>query len=257
MSSIPIQQQQQQYQQQQQQIHNQQQQQQQQSSVPISSSTSYYTNSPSPPHVIGVDQLTNNLHQTQELSNRLERTLMQDIDRQLLTGPVINNNLDNFLEATRTTTTTTTNLAQFITHSNLDRHSSDNLLVISRNQFDFITNKIDQLSNRLQNLEQSLTTDVRLILNLLQAQIGHKDGTSGAKAEVNVSLSNYFHSKQKKTFFPVSDLILSSFKLNSQVPEYENVTIDSCRTRYVFQRSVSEPKPISSKTQQHSQPLHR
>lgn len=41
-----------------------------------------------------------------------------------------------------------------------------------------------------------------------------------------------------------------------EVPEYENVNLDSSRVRYTFQRSVSEPKPIS-KSQQHSQVLHR
>lgn len=162
--------------QQQQQQQQQSQPQQQQSSVPISSSTSYYTNSPSPPHAVGIDQLTNNLNQTQELTSRLERTLGgQDIDRQLFHGPVVNN-LENFLD--------TTNLAQFITHSNIDTHSD--MLVISRNQFDYMTNKIDQLSKRIHTLEQSLTTDVRLILNLLQAQVGgNKDGS--VKTEVHVS----------------------------------------------------------------------
>ncbi|XP_015836380.1 potassium voltage-gated channel unc-103 isoform X4 [Tribolium castaneum] len=39
-----------------------------------------------------------------------------------------------------------------------------------------------------------------------------------------------------------------------EMPEYEN--LDPSRIRYTFQRSVSEPKPIS-KSQQHSQVLHR
>ncbi|CAG9831968.1 unnamed protein product [Diabrotica balteata] len=39
------------------------------------------------------------------------------------------------------------------------------------------------------------------------------------------------------------------------MPEYENIAIDPSRTRYTFQRSVSEPKPISKN--HHSQVLHR
>lgn len=48
-----------------------------------------------------------------------------------------------------------------------------------------------------------------------------------------------------------------------QVPDYENIVLEPSRPRYTFQRSVSEPKPISSKAaaiqqQQHSQQLlHR
>jgi hypothetical protein len=41
-----------------------------------------------------------------------------------------------------------------------------------------------------------------------------------------------------------------------EMPEYENVNLDPIRSRHTFQRSVSEPKPIS-KSQQHSQVLHR
>ncbi|KAJ8933216.1 hypothetical protein NQ318_008737 [Aromia moschata] len=39
------------------------------------------------------------------------------------------------------------------------------------------------------------------------------------------------------------------------MPEYENVAVDPSRNRYTFQRSVSEPKPISKS--HHSQALHR
>ncbi|XP_044260512.1 potassium voltage-gated channel unc-103-like isoform X4 [Tribolium madens] len=73
-----------------------------------------------------------------------------------------------------------------------------------------IHSKLDQLTRRIQQLEESLAGDVKTILGLLQR--GH------------------------------------------EVPEYEN--LDPSRIRYTFQRSVSEPKPIS-KCQQHSQVLHR
>lgn len=147
-----------------------QQQPQQQSSVPISSSTSYYTNSPSPPHQGG----DNNLQPSQDLSQRLERTLEHTTanHRPMTAAPLP----DTFLD--------TTNLAQFIPHSNIDIHSD--LLVLSRNQFEAITSKLDQLSRRVQSLEHNLHNDVRLILNLLQAQQGNKE--NGVKTEVSISV---------------------------------------------------------------------
>lgn len=61
------------------------------------------------------------------------------------------------------------NLAQCFPHSTvLDTHS-DNLM-ISRNQFEHINNKLEQLARRVLSLEQTVASDVRLILGLLQAQ---------------------------------------------------------------------------------------
>ncbi|XP_074039760.1 voltage-gated inwardly rectifying potassium channel KCNH6 isoform X3 [Leptinotarsa decemlineata] len=105
-------------------------------------------------------------------------------------------------------------------HSTLDSHSEN--LVISRSHLDHINSKLDQLSKRVQSLETTLTTDVKMILALLQAQ-----QPSGSE--------------------------ISTIK--QEMPEYENVAIDPSRSRYTFQRSVSEPKPISKN--HHSQVLHR
>lgn len=148
-----------------------------QASVPISSSTSYYTNSPSPPHV--ADQ---NIAQTQELSQRLERTLAQtdelrhadELAQQrlsatahLLSSDGASSSACN-IESAATNLEQTTNLAQFL-HSNILETHSD-LLVLSRSQFDYMTGKIESLSRKVQSLEQNLATDIRLILNLLQNQ---------------------------------------------------------------------------------------
>lgn len=102
-------------------------------------------------------------------------------------------------------------------HSTLLETHSDNF-VVSKSQVEHINTKLDQLTRRVATLEQNLAADVKLILGLLQEKNG-----GGAERH--------------------------------EMPEYENVHFDS-RIRYTFQRSVSEPKPIS-KCQQHSQALHR
>ncbi|KAG5892770.1 hypothetical protein JTB14_007985 [Gonioctena quinquepunctata] len=106
-------------------------------------------------------------------------------------------------------------------HSTLDSHSDN--LVISRSHLEHINCKLDQLSKRVHSLETTLATDVKMILALLQAQ------QQPSSSEVST--------------------------VKQEMPEYENVAIDPSRSRYTFQRSVSEPKPIS-KTH-HSQVLHR
>lgn len=89
------------------------------------------------------------------------------------------------------------------------------------------------------------------------------------------------HSNRRKvfafTFFKYKNVDFFKFSLSKalffgvilpvscllQVPDYENIILEPSRPRYTFQRSVSEPKPISSKAaaiqqQQHSQQLlHR
>ena len=90
-----------------------------------------------------------------------------------------------------------------------------------RSQLEHINTKLDHLTRRVQSLEQTLAADVKAILGLLQGQ--------GAEAAAAA---------------------------RHELPEYENVNLDPGRIRYTFQRSVSEPKPIS-KSQQHSQVLHR
>ncbi|GJQ79892.1 hypothetical protein Trydic_g18339 [Trypoxylus dichotomus] len=207
----------------------------QQSSVPISSSTSYYTNSPSPPqattdhhhHTAAPTTQTQQRHLETAHENRMEEEFAghpnqvhQSQHQQQQPLPAQQQHVNQSLD--------TTNLAQCLTHSTLDSHSD--ILVLSRNQFEHINAKLDQLSRRVQSLEQTLATDVRLILTLLQGQQQNNGNVPGS--------------------------LLIAKEGRQEIPEYENVTIDSSRQRYTFQRSVSEPKPISSKIL-HSQALHR
>ncbi|VEN59857.1 unnamed protein product [Callosobruchus maculatus] len=85
----------------------------------------------------------------------------------------------------------------------------------TRAHLEQISSRLDQLTRRVHSLENTLAADVRAILLLLQ----HQQGEGG-------------------------------------MPEYENLALDpSSRSRHTFQRSVSEPKPISNKN--HSHVLHR
>lgn len=165
--------------------HQQQQQQPQHSSVPISSSTSYYTNSPSPPHA---------------------GEPPPPADEQLVD-----------------TTTVTTNLAQCFQHSTQaaatlvdgTQQHSDNL-VISRNQFESMTCKLDHLTRRVQQLEQTLQTDVRMILAMLQQQQPpqpHPQGKEVAliRSEVSVLLTILF-----KLSFSAKPNHLNRSQLSSQ-----------------------------------------
>ncbi|CAG9815007.1 unnamed protein product, partial [Phaedon cochleariae] len=97
---------------------------------------------------------------------------------------------------------------------------------VGRRHLDSIDAKLERLSGRVAALETSLAADVKAILALLQPQ-RHVTGSS------------------EQVVVPVKQ----------EMPAYENVDIDPSRSRYTFQRSVSEPKPIS-KTH-HSQVLHR
>ncbi|KAK9874290.1 hypothetical protein WA026_002642 [Henosepilachna vigintioctopunctata] len=114
-------------------------------------------------------------------------------------------------------------------HSSFEaQHSTQHeSVLVSRSQFENIVNKIDNLSSRVSNLEKNLAADVKTILMILQQQ--SKMQTGGVEHRLNT---------------------------RQEIPEYENIHIDSSRNRYTFQRSVSEPKPIC-KNQQSSQILHR
>nr|CAH7769023.1 unnamed protein product [Callosobruchus chinensis] len=90
----------------------------------------------------------------------------------------------------------------------------------TRAHLEQISSRLDQLTRRVHSLENTLASDVRAILLLLQDQQG--EGGVGCA---------------------------------TGMPEYENLALDpSSRSRHTFQRSVSEPKPISNKN--HSHVLH-
>ncbi|XP_057668883.1 potassium voltage-gated channel subfamily H member 6 isoform X2 [Diorhabda carinulata] len=154
-------------------------------SGPLSSSTSYYTNSPSPPHV------------TDANGKNVQETLIP-------------------LEST----TTSIHLQQ---HSTVETLTYSDNLVISRSLLEHINNKLDHLTKRVNSLETTLGADMKMILSLLETK---QQPSSSEDSTVK-----------------------------QEMPEYENVAIDPSRTRYTFQRSVSEPKPISKN--HHSQALHR
>ncbi|XP_049824499.1 potassium voltage-gated channel subfamily H member 6 isoform X4 [Aethina tumida] len=106
-------------------------------------------------------------------------------------------------------------------------------VVMSRTQLDGINTKLEQLTRRIGSLESSLASEVRTILSILQTQQVQQQTSS---SEVST--------------------------LKQDLLEYENAVVagsgtlgDAGRSRCTFQRSVSEPKPISAKA--HSQPLHR
>ncbi|XP_045469189.1 potassium voltage-gated channel subfamily H member 6-like isoform X8 [Harmonia axyridis] len=113
-------------------------------------------------------------------------------------------------------------------HSSLEAQY-DNILV-SRTQFENVVSKIDNLAMRVSSLERTLAADVKSILMLLQQQ-GRTNNVSAVESKTNNGA-------------------------RQDIPEYENVHLDTSRNKYTFQRSVSEPKPIS-KNQQSSQILHR
>lgn len=60
-------------------------------------------------------------------------------------------------------------------HSKTFPDNSD-ILVISRNQFDGLNHRLDQLTRRVQSLENTLASDIRLILQLVQ---GKEPATAG------------------------------------------------------------------------------
>ncbi|XP_060533473.1 potassium voltage-gated channel subfamily H member 6 isoform X3 [Cylas formicarius] len=106
---------------------------------------------------------------------------------------------------------------------------SDDVLVISRNHMDALHTKLEQLNRRVQVLETTLATDVKTILALLQGQGVQQQPPQSSCSEAST--------------------------LKPELPEYENFAGEPSRSRCTFQRSVSEPKPISRSQQ--SQVLHR
>ncbi|XP_022903882.2 voltage-gated inwardly rectifying potassium channel KCNH6-like isoform X2 [Onthophagus taurus] len=194
----------------------------QNSSIPLSSSTSYYTNSPSPPNG---DHSSSGGARSQDQSGVLleEHHLHHHHHHNQLSQ---NQNQSDVTSAAQNNNGELTQGQCFI-HSNSSANG-EAIMVVSRSQFEEISGKLDLLTRRVQSLESTLASDVRTILGLLQQTERNGERSVGLRDAV----------------------------VKSELPEYENVTIDASRTRYTFQRSVSEPKPISSKLL-HSQALHR
>ncbi|GLV38275.1 seizure [Carabus blaptoides fortunei] len=190
-------------------------------SVPVSGSTSYFTSTPSPPTATESTHAPTGAGQTVDASRAA--TDAADNGRSLGYIAQIEQNLVSAAASVAG------DASYEIAHSKIlppapppgwvEGHSE--ILVISRNQFDGMNQRIEQLSRRVQSLEQTLATDVRLILHLVQAQCG-KDVVTSASSSTG------------------------SAKVPKEIPEYENLKFDPARSsRYTFQRSVSEPKPAS------------
>ncbi|XP_066153954.1 potassium voltage-gated channel unc-103 isoform X5 [Euwallacea fornicatus] len=113
-------------------------------------------------------------------------------------------------------------------------------LEIKRVHLDSLYNQIEILSRKVETLESSLGNDVRTILSLLQ--------------ERAVSVREYPGEQQvTESRWIVGEVAVIK---ESEVPE-ESFAVEPSpsRSRTTFQRSVSEPKPISRT--HHSQVLHR
>lgn len=141
----------------------------QHSSVPISSSTSYYTNSPSPPQAA-----------EQSLVQALRASQLHLGQEQHLGHEHVEDDVHG--DVAGDARADTANLP----HSTVDTHSDN--LVISRNQFDHINSKLELLARRVMSLEQTVASDVRLILGLLQAQTKEV----AVKTEVRRFSNNYY-----------------------------------------------------------------
>ncbi|XP_066252021.1 potassium voltage-gated channel unc-103 isoform X5 [Euwallacea similis] len=113
-------------------------------------------------------------------------------------------------------------------------------LEIKRVHLDGLYNQIETLSRKVETLESSLGNDVRTILSLLQ--------------ERAVSVKEFSDEQQvTESRWIVGEVAVIK---ESEVPE-ESFAVEPSpsRSRTTFQRSVSEPKPISRT--HHSQVLHR
>lgn len=123
-------------------------------------------------------------------------------------------------------------------HSKTFPDNSD-ILVISRNQFDGLNQRLDQLSRRVQSLENSLASDIRLILQLVQGK-EPSTAVSGSTScltskpikEVNQSHSNTLN----KQIIIISNCLRWNMKMYSTIHKGRNSTPSRgrCRSRSQF-----------------------
>lgn len=125
----------------------------------MSSSTSYYTNSPSPPQG--------------EQALRASQLLAQGDALQPL-------QLHPALRASQLNLAQPEGPAQCLPHSSAADGAHSDSLVLSRNQFEQMSGRLEELASRVASLERTLAADVRTILGILQGQ--GKD----ARAEVSL-----------------------------------------------------------------------
>lgn len=127
-------------------------------------------------------------------------------------------------------------------HSIMLEHGRSDILVLSHSQWEMISGRLDQLTSRVQRLEESLASDMRRVLSLLLQQKG-EDAAISATPTTSMC----------PTCPEDAKLIPELTDYDILTPAYPDPTQKS---RIGFQRSVSEPKPISER-RMHSQTLHR
>lgn len=134
--------------------------------MPVSGSTSYFTSTPSPPtaadstHTHASTTAGQPIGAAQAIDASRAGTEPPDNGRSLGYIAQIEQNLVSAAAAAVGSIDVVTAGATYdLQHS---KEHSD-ILVISRNQFDGMNQRIEQLSRRVYSLEQTLATDVRLI----------------------------------------------------------------------------------------------
>ncbi|XP_030747357.1 potassium voltage-gated channel subfamily H member 2 isoform X2 [Sitophilus oryzae] len=136
--------------------------------------------------------------------------------------------------------------------TNAVQHSEKDgeILYVSRSHLEALHGQLESLSRKVETLESSLGNDVRMILALLQDRQGSQVTTIGQQCSSQIQGLS-----QGSAGWTIDEVTVLK---GSEVPEYENLVLEqssSSRSRTTFQRSVSEPKPISRS--HHSQVLHR
>lgn len=93
-------------------------------------------------------------------------------------------------------------------HSTASPLQHPDYLVLSRNQFDQIAVKLDQLGRRVQNLEDTVARDVKTILEVLQSRRGsgesphHKESPSKVEVNYLVFMTVPFYGKRSRDCLP-------------------------------------------------------
>ncbi|XP_076256580.1 potassium voltage-gated channel seizure isoform X4 [Rhynchophorus ferrugineus] len=123
------------------------------------------------------------------------------------------------------------------------------MLHISRSHLEALHGQLESLSRKVETLESTLGNDVKTILALLQDRQTNPVNSIGHQCH-----SQMQGLTQGPTGWAIGDVTVLK---SSEVPDYENLVLEpsSSRGRTTFQRSVSEPKPISRT--HHSQALQR
>lgn len=159
-------------------------------SVPATGSVGYFTNSPSPPTTIHDTQPTSTAPHTSTAQSHHQTTSAHDTRQHEPAATAAERHQAGGASDPRQHESSATAPLGYISqieqnlasvgldsatgdatalHSKTVPDSSD-ILVISRNQFDGLNQRLDQLSRRVLSLENSLASDIRLILQLVQGK---------------------------------------------------------------------------------------